>query len=483
MAELTSYIGGAWRHGPGEATLDLNPANPSEVVATVSQADAQMVNQAVEAAARAAAGWSALPSPARGDVLRRAGRLIEERAESIARDFTREEGKTFNEALGETLRAAAIFHYFSAQALDPDGQTFPSSAPATFLYSRREPLGVVALITPWNFPIAIPAWKLAPALVFGNAVVWKPADLVPLTSVHLVTALTDAGLPPGVLNLVLGRGSVVGDVLTQHPLLRAISFTGSTPVGRSIERKAVPLGKSVQLEMGGKNPAVVLADADLDLAAEAVGRAAFLSAGQKCTATSRVIVAREVFDEFAELLAALARSWRVGDPFDELTKVGPLASKEQLDTVLGYLDIAKEDGATARAGGGRVDELGDGYYIPLTVFSDLPPSSRVVTEEIFGPVVSLIPATSFEDAVSQANDTPFGLSASCFTRDLDKAFRFARESRTGIVKINQESTNMEIHAPFGGLKDSSAGGREQGKAARHFFTESKTIYITHGGTA
>jgi aldehyde dehydrogenase (NAD+) len=293
--------------------------------------------------------------------------------------------------------------------------------------------------------------------------------------------LVDAGLPAGVLNLVLGRGSVVGDVLTRHPRVRAISFTGSTPVGRAIERGAVPLGKKVQLEMGGKNPAVVLADADLDLASQAVGRAAFLSAGQKCTATSRVIIEQAVFDDFAERISEVARTWRVGDPLDERTKVGPLSSKEQLDTVLQYLAIANADGGTTRVGGQRLSELGDGYYVPPTVFTGLPPSSRVSVEEIFGPVVTLIPATSYEEAVGLANDTPFGLSASLFTRDLDKAFRFARDSDTGIVKVNQESTNMEIHTPFGGLKDSSAGGREQGKAARHFFTESKTIYITHGG--
>ena len=408
MTQLSSFIDGRWTAGSGSTTPDINPADPSEVVATVSQADTALVDAAIEAAAAAGPGWASLPSPARGDILRRAAQLIETRAGDIARDFTREEGKTIVEALGETRRASAIFHYFAAQALDADGQTFPSSIPKTFLYSRREPLGVVALITPWNFPIAIPAWKLAPALVFGNSVVWKPADLVPLTSVHLVTALLDAGMPPGVLNLVLGRGSVVGDALTRHPKVRAISFTGSTPVGRAIERGAVPLGKKVQLEMGGKNPAVVLRDADLDLAAQAVGRAAFLSAGQKCTATSRVIIEQTVFDDFAERITEVARTWRVGDPLDEQTIVGPLASKDQLETVMRYLDIATADGGTARVGGSRLTELGDGYYVPPTVFSGLPAGSRVTTEEIFGPVVTLIPAASYEEAVQLANDTPFG---------------------------------------------------------------------------
>jgi aldehyde dehydrogenase (NAD+) len=333
----------------------------------------------------------------------------------------------------------------------------------------------VTAITPWNFPIAIPAWKLAPAIAFGNTVVWKPAEIVPLTATHLAGALVDAGLPDGVLNLVLGRGSVVGDTLVTHARVDAVTFTGSNPVGRAIELKATEAGKKVQLELGGKNPAVVLADADLELAAEQVARGAFLSAGQKCTATSRVIVERRVLDEFGDRLAELARSWPVGDPLDEATKVGPLASKSQLDTVTGYLDVADRESARVLAGGGSLN--GGGYFVEPTVLADLPATSPVVHEEIFGPVAALLPADSYEEAVTLANDTPFGLTAAVFTRDLGKALRFARDIRAGVVKVNQETAGLEFQAPFGGMRQSSSGSREQGKVARDFFTQWKTVYL------
>ena len=321
---LTSLVGGRPREGD-EVAPDINPAAPDEHVATVTLAGPGLAAEAVEAAAAASAHWRDTPPPSRGDVLRRAADLVDERAETIGRDLTREEGKTLAEAVGETRRAAAILRYYAGQTLEPDGETYPSHSNLTFLYARREPLGVVTAITPWNFPIAIPAWKLAPAIAFGNAVVWKPAEIVPLTATHLAAAFADAGLPDGVLNLVLGRGSVVGDTLVTHARVDAVTFTGSNVIGRAIELKATEAGKKVQLELGGKNPAVVLADADLELAAEQVARGAFLSAGQKCTATSRVIVERRVLDEFGDRLAGLAQSWRVGDPLDEATKVGPLA--------------------------------------------------------------------------------------------------------------------------------------------------------------
>jgi len=332
-------------------------------------------------------------------------------------------------------------------------------------------------ITPWNFPIAIPAWKIAPALAYGNTVVWKPAELVPLTATHLAEALCEAGLPEGVLNLVLGRGSVVGETLVTHAAVSAITFTGSNAVGRAIQLRATEAGKKVQLELGGKNPAVVLADADLELAAEHVARGAFLSAGQKCTATSRVIVERPVLEELSARLVALAESWPVGDPLDERTKVGPLSSEAQLETVTGYLQLAQREHATVLAGGGRAEELGAGYFVRPTVLTDLSSSSRVVREEIFGPVATLLPADSFEEAVMLANDTPFGLTAGVFTRDLGKALRFARQARAGVVKVNQETAGLELQAPFGGMGESSSGSREQGKVARDFFTQWKTVYL------
>ena len=475
MTELASIVAGRRREG-GETVADLNPARPDEQVARVSLAGPELAAEAVEAAARAFPAWRDTPAPARGEILRRAADLLEARADDVGRDLAREEGKTLAEAVGETRRAVAILRYYAAQTLEPDGETYPSHAPQTFLYARREPLGVVAAITPWNFPIAIPAWKLAPALAFGNTVVWKPAEIVPLTATHLAAALADAGLPDGVVNLVLGRGATVGDAIVTHELVDAVTFTGSNAVGRAIQLRATEAGKKVQLELGGKNPAVVLADADLELAAEQVARGAFLSAGQKCTATSRVIVEQPVLAELSERLVALAESWPVGDPLDEATRVGPLSSQAQLETVCGYLDVAEREAATVLAGG-RPGSSGGGYFVPPTVLADLPATSRVVREEIFGPVVALLPAGSYGEALALANDTPYGLTAALFTRDLGTALRFAREARAGVVKVNQESAGLEFQVPFGGMRQSSSGSREQGKVARDFFTQWKTVYL------
>ena len=473
---LQSHVDGAWR--AGETVFhDVNPAHPEEVVAEVRMADANLASEAVDAAARAYPGWRQTPPPARGDILRRAADLLEQRADTVARNLAREEGKALFEAMGETKRAVAILRYYAGQTLEPDGEIYPSQSPITLLYARREPVGVVAAITPYNFPIAIPAWKVAPALAYGNTVVWKPATQVPLTAVHLAQAFVDAGIPQGVLNLVLGGGSTVGPVLYRHDAVDAVTFTGSNSLGRSIQREAVDRGKKVQLEMGSKNPAVVLADADLDLAAEQVARGAFLSAGQKCTATSRVIVEQPVLEEFSERLIHLATSWKLGDPLEPDTRVGPLVSDEQLRTVMGYLEQAHTDGGRVMAGGERAADLGDGYYVQLTVLQDLPSDSRVVREEIFGPVAALLPASSYKEAVALANNTPFGLSASLFTRDLGKALRFAQDIRFGVVKINQESAGLEFQVPFGGMKGSSSGPREQGKVARDFFTQWKTVYM------
>jgi alpha-ketoglutaric semialdehyde dehydrogenase len=341
---------------------------------------------------------------------------------------------------------------------------------------------VVVAITPWNFPIAIPAWKIAPALAYGNSVVWKSAELVPLTATHFLQALVDAGLPEGVLNLVVGKGSEIGEVLTTHEAVDAITFTGSNAVGRALQAKAVERGKKVQLELGGKNPAVVLADADLGLAAEHVARGAFLSAGQKCTATSRVIVEATVLTELQERLVGLAEGWKLGDPLESDTRVGPLVSEDQLKTVTDYLEIGASEGGKAVAGGSRASDLGDGYYVRPTVLADVDPQSRVAREEIFGPVAALLSAGSYEEAVALANDTPYGLSASVFTNDLSKALRFANDIRAGVVKINQESAGVEFQVPFGGMKESSSGSREQGKAASEFFTQWKTVYVDPSST-
>lgn len=454
---------------------DVNPAHPEEAVAEVGYADASVAGETAAAASAAFDGWRHTPAPARGEILRRGADILWKLQEATTRDFVREEGKTMPEASGEIDRAVAILRYYAGQTLEPEGDVYPSHDPRTLLYAHREPLGVVAAITPFNFPVAIPAWKIAPALAYGNTVVWKPAEQVPLTSVHLLTALLDAGLPTGMLNLVLGTGEAVGAPLISHPAVDAITFTGPTAVGKRIQAVAVEHGKKVQMEMGGENPAIVLADADLDFAVEQVARAAFLSAGQKCTATSRVIVETPMAGEFAAPLSEVARTWMLGDPLDPRTRVGPVVSDEQMDKVLVYLQIAHDEGAEVVAGGERARDLGSGYFVRPTVLQGLASSSRVVREEIFGPVVAVLPADSYDEAL--ANDTAYGLSASLFTNNLTRALDFARECRVGVVKVNQESAGLEFQVPFGGMKESSSGSREQGKVARDFLTPWKTVYI------
>jgi acyl-CoA reductase-like NAD-dependent aldehyde dehydrogenase len=475
--ELSSYIGGEWSRGATTVT-DTSPADPSEVVAVVSLADAATAAAAVDAADSATENWSATATGARGEVLRKAADLLDERSEQIGRDLTREEGKTLAESIRETQLSAKIMRYFAGQALDPHGETYPSRQAGVLLFTRNEPVGVVSVITPWNFPISIPAWKIAPAIVFGNAVVWKPAEIVPLTAVHLLTALRDAGLPEGVLNLVLGKGSEVGGVLTTHAAVRAVTFTGSNQVGRLIQSRAIEAGKKVQLELGGKNPAVVLADAAVDQAAGHIATAAFGGTGQKCTATSRVIVHRSAADELVERLISRAKEWQVGDPLDPDTMVGPLASAEQEATVTEHLEGAIRQGARPVVGGGHVGrELPEGYYVSPTVLVDVGPDHAILREEVFGPVITVQPVDSFEEAVAFANDTPYGLTASVFTSNLDAALHFTEQSRAGVVKVNQPTSANEYHVPFGGSKASGSGERELGKAARHFYTQSKTVSI------
>jgi alpha-ketoglutaric semialdehyde dehydrogenase len=476
MRTVQSFVRGEWCAGAAAVPV-INPAHPSTPVAQVSLASRELAERAVQSAVDLAPAWRNTPAPARGEVLRRAADLLQQRTLDIARDLAMEEGKTLPEAAGETARAVAILRYFAAQTLESDGETYPSHSFRTLLYAVREAVGTVVAITPWNFPIAIPTWKIAPALAYGNCVVWKPAEIVPLTATHLAQALADAGLPSGVLNVVLGRGSEVGDTLTSHPGVDAITFTGSNKVGRAIQAKAVALGKKVQLELGGKNPAVVLADADLDLAADQIARGAFLSTGQKCTATSRVIVEKKVWNEFRQKLVAKANEMNLGDPLDATTKIGPLSSEAQFKTVRYYLDIARKENAKFLTKDIPESGVREGYYVPPVILDGLSKDSKVVREEVFGPVAVLLPADNAEEAVALANDTPFGLSASVFTNDLNRAMRFVRNIRAGVVKVNQETAGLEFHVPFGGMGDSSSGSREQGKVARDFFTQWKTVYI------
>lgn len=479
-AEYLNWIDGQWVPASEGAThADVNPANVDEVVGHFPAAGRADAARAVDAAARAFPGWAKTPMPARGDILRRAADLFEARAAQVAEALTTEEGKTLAEAKGETLRGVSILRYYAGECMQPTGEVYPSVASGTFLYAERVPLGPVALITPWNFPVAIPVWKVAPALAYGNTVVFKPAELTPLTAWHLVDVLDKAGLPAGVLNLVVGSGSKVGQELVENDYIKAISFTGSNEVGARIAAAATARGAKVQLEMGGKNPTVVLADADLDKAADIALAGAMLSTGQKCTATSRVIVQREVLDGLRERLVARARAFRVGDGRDPQTQMGPLVSAAAEQTVLDYIGIGQNEGARLLTGGHKLtgDQYDRGYFVAPTVFDGVAPDMRIAQEEIFGPVVGLIEARDFDEAVRLANHTRYGLSASVVTRDLNLALRFVREIEAGIVHINSQTAGAEPQVPFGGFKSSSSGSREQGKVAREFFTQIKTVYV------
>jgi acyl-CoA reductase-like NAD-dependent aldehyde dehydrogenase len=475
-----NYIGGEWKGASGGATNpDVNPARRDEVVAVFPSAAREDASRAAEAAARAFPGWSRTPMPKRGEILLKAAALLEQRLDEVAEALTREEGKTLAESKGEVARGVSLFRYYAGEALQPTGEMYPSASPTTVLYAERVPLGPVALITPWNFPVAIPAWKVAPALAFGNTVVLKPAELTPLTAWHLADVLEKAGLPGGVFNLVVGRGSEVGQALVESPHVRAISFTGSNAVGTRLAGQCVERGIKYQLEMGGKNPVVVLEDADLDKAVELTIAGAMLSAGQKCTATSRVIVHRGVASGFRDRLAARASALKVGDGMSADTYMGPLVSADAERTVLEYIEVGKREGARLVAGGTKLrgDEYDRGFFVAPTVFDGVRPDMRIAQEEIFGPVVGLMEASGFEEAVALANRTRFGLSASVVTRDLGLAMRFVREIEAGIVHVNSQTAGAEPQVPFGGFKQSSSGSREQGKAAREFFTQTKTVYL------
>jgi len=477
---LRNYINGEWRDSASGTLLeDRNPAQPDQVVARFQSSTPDDVAAAAEAAAAALPAWRAMPPPKRGEILFKAAALLEERADDVARAMTLEEGKTFREARGETLRGASILRFFAGEAWQPSGDTYPSANPSTFLYTTRAPLGVVTAITPWNFPVAIPCWKIAPALVYGNTVLLKPAELTPLTAYKIVQALEDAGLPKGVLNLVLGKGSQIGDALVGHKHVAGVTFTGSNEVGRHVYNLAIDGHKKAQLELGGKNPIVVLDDADLEQAVTQTLNGAYLSTGQKCTAASRVIVMRSVKDEFTERLLRRVRAITVGDGLDPQTYMGPLVSQGQKDTVLKYIKIGQDEGARLLAGGHALDDAGrhGGYFVEPTLFDDVTPTMRIAQEEIFGPVLALITVDSFEEAIEVANGVQYGLSASVFTRDAERAFRFVSASESGIVHVNSETAGAEPQVPFGGMKSSSSFSREQGKAAVEFFTQIKTVYF------
>jgi acyl-CoA reductase-like NAD-dependent aldehyde dehydrogenase len=479
MEAFKNLIGGGWVGASDHATFETrNPARSDEVLGTFPSATAADAAQAVAAAAEAFPAWAATPAPARGAILFRAAELLEERLDDIATTLTREEGKTLAEAKGEVTRARDILRYFGGEGWRVGGDLLPPNTPNAMLFSRREPLGVVAAITPWNFPIAIPAWKLAPALVYGNAIVFKPASATPLTALRLVECLQDAGLPAGVLNFVTGSGATVGDALACDPVVRGLTFTGSHATGAGIYGRATEHFARVQLEMGGKNPTIVLDDADLELAVRLAVMGGFALTGQSCTATSRVIVEEGIADRFAAALAEAAAALRVGDGFGEGVQMGPAVSADQLATDLEYVQIARDEGAELLAGGARAGD--GGHFVQPTVFDRVDAHSRLAQEEVFGPVVGIIRARDLDDALFKANAVGYGLAASVVTNDLRRALTFVDRIEAGVVKVNEPTTGLALQAPFGGFKQSSANTfKEQGPAAIEFFTRTKTVYITY----
>jgi len=473
--ESKNFIGGEWVPADsGEVYEVTNPANPSEVLGTTPKSGEAETERAIEAAARAAREWRATLPSDRGAILLEAADMIRSRADELAELMAREVGKPMTESRAEVGRAAAIFRYYGSEGWRMPGIMPPSTRPGVQIASMREPVGIVALITPWNFPLAIPTWKMAPALICGNAIVIKPATDASLDAAALVRTLAEAGLPDGVVNLVTGSGGTVGDTLVTDPRVKALSFTGSTPVGLGIQERAI--GKKVQLEMGGKNPYVVMEDADLEDAAAKVAYGAFGYAGQKCTASSRAIVVEEVYDEFLEELKSATEAMKVGDPLDEDTVVGPVVNRSQYESILEALETARSEGRVILEGGATGPEE-EGYYIAPAIVADVDNSSTTAQEEIFGPVLAVIRARDFDHAVELANDTRFGLTAGIATRSLRYAHEFVARSESGLVNINLPTAGLEFQVPFGGNKESGVGGREQGPAALDFYSAWKTVSI------
>ncbi|MFB6223142.1 MAG: aldehyde dehydrogenase family protein [Haloarcula sp.] len=477
-----NYISGEWTSSESGETIPVrNPANPDEVLGEIQESTAADTEAAISAAVDAQDVWAEMPGPERGSVLRQTGDLLESRKDSITETLVREEGKTWSEASGEVQRAIDIFHYYAGKAADLGGEVKASSGTDTHLYIEQEPIGVVAAITPWNYPIAIPAWKIAPALAAGNTVAFKPASNTGITAINLVECLEEAGLPDGVLNLVTGPGSVVGDTLSSDDRVDAVSFTGSSSVGDIVYQNAAPDQKRVQLEMGGKNPTVVMPDADVGEAVDIVGSGAFGVTGQACTACSRAIVHESVYEEFVEGIVDYAESLSLGAGIND-PDMGPQVNKGELQGTLDYIDVASGEGATLETGGNRPesDETADGYFVEPTVFSDVEPEMRIAQEEVFGPVLAVIPVSEFDEAVEVANGVDQGLSASIVTNDLEKANRFVTDVEAGVVKTNEKTTGLELHVPFGGMKASSSETfREQGNAGLDFYTISKTVYMNY----
>jgi aldehyde dehydrogenase (NAD+) len=478
-----NFVNGRWSEAANGATFQsINPADARDVVGDFAASAVEDVHQAIDAAHEALPKWRNLSAWARGEILRKAADILESRLEEVARAMVRENGKTIAEARGETSRGVALFRYYAAEGVRCVGDVVPSVNPRTMIYTTRVPLGVVSLVTPWNFPIAIPVWKLAPALIYGNTVVLKPATATPHCGVLIAKVLEDAGIPPGVFNLVTGSGGEVGEELVRNGKVHGISFTGSNVVGRRIGVRAAERGIKFQLEMGGKNPVIVMPDCDIEQALTLTLRGAFGYAGQKCTATSRAILLDSIYDLFAGKLVERAASLKIGPGIDESCVLPPVVSREQHRSILAAIEKGRSE-AKLLCGGGvpSGEDYRNGFYIEPTIFGDVPAASSLAQEEIFGPVLSLIRARDLNEAIALANGVRYGLSASIFTRDVNAVQEYCSRIEAGVVKVNGETAGLEPQVPFGGMKESSSHSREQGRAAMEFFTSVKTVYLDRAG--
>ena len=479
-----NYINGQWvDSSSGKFIPNVNPANTDDIIGHAPQSTREEAKAAVEVAKAAFPAWRNTPAPVRGRILAKAVQLCHERKEELARTMTREEGKTLSESRGEVQKSINLLEYYAGQSFRIEGRTYPSEMPSTFVYTVRQPLGVVSCITPWNFPLCIPVWKSAPALVAGNTVVFKAASNTPGCAELLVKIYEDAGLPKGVLNLVYGSGGVVGDEFVNNPTIRAVSFTGSCEVGGEVAKQAAGHLAKVTCEMGGKNPAVVMDDADLDLAVEGCAQGAFGSTGQRCTATSRVILHKAIADRFLEKLVERMKKIKVGDGMEDGINMGPAVDKAQYETDLRYLEIAKKEGGKCLVGGGALagGKLAKGYFVAPTLFDNVKPEHTIAQEEVFGPVLAAFRVNDFDEAMKVANNVRFGLTCSIYTGDPNLAMRFIDRIEAGMVHVNSPTVGGEAQLPFGGMKSTGYGNREMSEEGLDFFTELKTVFYDYTG--
>jgi aldehyde dehydrogenase (NAD+) len=479
-----NFIDGEWvASASGKTFENRNPARTDDLIGVFQQSTGADVAAAIDAAERAYEPWRLMPAPVRAEILFKAAQLLVQRKETFARDMTREMGKILNETRGDVQEAIDMTFYIAGEGRRMFGQTVPSELRNKFAMSVRQPIGVCSIVTPWNFPMAIPSWKIIPALVCGNTVVFKPASQTPLSALNFVNVLVEAGVPKGVVNLVTGDGSAVGTPMTTDPRVRVVSFTGSTDVGRIVNEAAAPTFKKVHLEMGGKNVVIIMDDANLELAVDGCLWGGFGTTGQRCTAASRVVVHEKVYRTFVDAFVARATSLVVGDGMKDETQMGPSNSESQLATVEKYVKIGIAEGATLATGGHRLDKgaYAKGYFHEPTVFADVSPKMRIAREEIFGPVVSVIPCRSLDEAIAIGNDVEYGLSASIYTQDINRAFQAMRDLYTGIFYVNAPTIGAEVHLPFGGTKHTGNGHREAGVAALDVFSEWKSVYIDFSG--